>query len=68
MVENYHDNEETQELSRHFGNPREEHPTQTEINQKAHASKNCPSTELGKMNKKLPEGRKGSGNEESGGP
>jgi len=68
MVGNYHDNEETQGLSRDFGNPREEHPTQTEINQKAHASKSCPSTELGKMNKKLAKGRKGSDNEESGGP
>lgn len=32
MVGNYHDNEETQGLTRHFENPREEHPTQTEIN------------------------------------
>lgn len=31
-VGNYHDNEEIQGLTRHFENPREEHPTQTEIN------------------------------------
>ena len=53
MVRNYHDDEEIQGFSRHLGNPREGHPTQTEAerNQETHSPKSCPSTELGKMNK-----------------